>query len=213
QARVRTLLAARLGGTLLAEHLHVDEEGRARLHFAFTEGTVPLGDRLDTLEEEIAALVRTWEEQLRDALLERHGRTAGAELAARWAGAFPRDYQAARRTGTPRVTFVADADGTSWLRFYTMAGPVPLAELLPQLEHLGLRPLSEDQVAVRPAGEVPGFVQSFQVEDRRGRSIDVGACGPRLADALLAVRAGRAEDDVLGRLVLETGLDWRAVAA
>jgi glutamate dehydrogenase len=229
QARVRTLLAARLGGTLLAEHLHVDEEGRARLHFAFTEGTAPLSDRLDALEEEIAAVVRTWEERLRDALLERYGRTEGAELAARWAGAFPRDYQAAasveracadvaeletaRRTGGPRVTFVADADGTSWLRFYTTVSPVPLAELLPQLEHLGLRPLTEDQVAVRPAGEVPGFVQSFQVEDRQGRSVDVAACGPRLGDALLAVRAGRAEDDALGRLVLEAGLDWRAVAA
>src|SRR5207244_3799829 len=37
------------------------------------------------------------------------------------------------------------------------------------------------------------------------------AAGPRLVDALLAVRAGRAASDALGRLVLEAGLDWRAV--
>jgi len=230
QRRVRELLLARLGGTLLAEHLHVDEEGRARLHFALSEGAAPVSERLDALQGEVEAIVRTWEERLGDVLLERHGRVEGARLAAHWASAFPRDYQAAvpveracadvaeleaaLRAGTPRAVLAADADrSASWLRFYTTGEPVALADFLPVLEHLGLRPLSEDQVAVTPAGAAPGFIQSFQIEDRHGRPVDVAARGARLAEALLAVSAGRADDDVLNRLVLEADLDWRAAAA
>src|SRR5207244_11977675 len=50
----------------------------------------------------------------------------------------------------------------------------------------------------------------FFVQARRGRRLDAAA-GPRLIDALLAVRAGRVAGDPLGRLVLEAALDWRAV--
>src|SRR5438552_591571 len=55
-------------------------------------------------------------------------------------------------------------------------------------------------------------VQTFFVQDRAGRRLDPEAVGPRLTAALLALGAGRAESDTLNRLVVEAGLDWRAVA-
>src|SRR5438445_306914 len=44
------------------------------------------------------------------------------------------------------------------------------------------------------------------------RRLDPEAVGPRLIAALLALGTGRAENDTLNRLVVEAGLDWRAVA-
>src|SRR5207245_1384310 len=52
----------------------------------------------------------------------------------------------------------------------------------------------------------------FGEQDRAGRRLDPEAVGPRLIAALLALGTGRAENDTLNRLVVEAGLDWRAVA-
>src|SRR5439155_22804913 len=90
--------------------------------------------------------------------------------------------------------------------------PFVLSEFVPVLENLGLRALAEDQIVVAPSGGGPVGLQSFFVQDRRGRPLDAGSAGPRLIDALLALGAGRTDDDLLNRLVVEAELDWRAVA-
>jgi glutamate dehydrogenase len=94
---------------------------------------------------------------------------------------------------------------------YLAGDPLVLSEVMPVLENLGLRALAEDQVPVRPATGRGESVQTFFVQDRRGKALDVDGVGARLTDALLAIRAGRVESDLLNRLVVEAGLDWRAV--
>src|SRR5439155_1060970 len=120
--------------------------------------------------------------------------------------------EAALAEGTMRVALGDDRTlpDTSALRVYIAGEPLVLSDFVPVLENLGLRVIAEDQVAVTPADAPRLFVQTFFVQDRHGRRLDAAA-GPRLIDALLAVRAGRVAGDPLGRLVLEAALDWRAV--
>src|SRR5439155_860406 len=92
--RIRELLAARLGGTPLDDHLVLLEGGRAVLHFAFAPGAVPPPTE-DELREAVAAIVRGWEDRLRAALVERHGEEEGERLARRYAHAFSSAYRAA----------------------------------------------------------------------------------------------------------------------
>ncbi len=227
RTRIRELLASRLGGTLLDDHLMLGESGRAVLHFAFTPGTAPAPAE-DELREAVAALVRGWEERLRAALVERHGDEEGERLARRYARAFSGAYRAAvpveraaedvalldaaAREGGARIALGNEAETTTTLRLHLAGEPLVLSEFMPVLENLGLRVLGEDQEEVRPAGGPRQSVQTFFVQDRAGRRLDPEAVGPRLTDALLALGAGRAESDALGRLVVEGGLDWRAVA-
>src|SRR5207253_2677407 len=111
-----------------------------------------------------------------------------------------------------RVVLSNETATTTALRFYLARAPLVLSEFMPVLENLGLRVLEEDQEEVTPAGAPRQSVQTFFVQDRAGRRLDPEAVGPRLVAALLALGAGRAESDTLNRLVVEAGLDWRAVA-
>ncbi|HYR96895.1 MAG TPA: NAD-glutamate dehydrogenase domain-containing protein, partial [Candidatus Binatus sp.] len=226
--RIRELLAARLGGTLLDDHTVLGEGHRALLHFTFAPGAADV-PREDELRATVAMLVRTWEEALREALIERQGEDEGERLARRYAPAFSDAYRASvpieraaadvlildavERDGVPRITLHNEprAPATTELRFYLPGEPLVLSEFMPVLENLGLRALAEDQVAVCPTSGSRLTVQTFFVQDRQGRRLDLDAVGPRLTDALLALRAGRTENDLLNRLVLEAGLDWRAV--
>src|SRR5439155_6263878 len=204
-------------------------EDRALLSFTFAgDGPAPTGAELADVQEAVRDLVRGWRERLEDELRARHGAAEAARLAARYRAAFPEGYrastpparaavdvallEAALGEGSMRVALGDDGvpAGTSALRLYVPGEPLVLSDFVPVLENLGLRALAEDQVAVTPHGAPRLFVQTFFVQDREGRRLDAAA-GPRLIDALLAVRAGRVASDRLGRLVLEAGLDWRAV--
>jgi glutamate dehydrogenase len=223
--RLRDVLQVWLGGVLLDDHLALGEGDRALLHFTFARAAA-LPDE-GALGEAVAAILRTWPERLRDELLERHGVEEGEGLAARFATAFPEDYaattpveraaedvvQLARvaREAAPRIVVRTEPRGTATaLRLYLPDAPLVLSECLPLFEHLGLRTLGEDQVVVRPPAGGTFALQTFTVQDRQGRPLPEAA-GPPLAEAILALRAGRAESDVLNRLVLDAGLDWRAV--
>jgi glutamate dehydrogenase len=231
RSRIRALLEAALGVAAVAAYV-VDDEARALLSFAFAEGAkAPDDEALETLRRTIERVIRSWEERLADALVTRHGEHAGRRLASRYRSAFPADYrvavpperaaddvdllEAARTAGTMRAALVADAAGAeaTALRVYLSADPLPLSVVVPLLENVGLRALGEDQVVVTPRDGGRLFIRSFSVQDRAGRAIDVAAAGTRLLDTLTAVRAGHVADDVLNRLVLEGGLDWRAVDA
>ena len=228
RGRITDLLAEQIGGMLLEESLHVGEGQPTRLHYAFAAASEPLDEaRIDAVREAVGAVLRTWEEAVADALCQRLGATEGDRLVERWSAAFPGDYRAtttvaravedvlaletATREQRAQVALVAEASGVPSLRLHAPGQPIALADLLPVLEHLGLRPLAQDQVVVRPHDGSTAVVQSFAVEDRHGRPLDP-VVGPRLVDAFHAVRAGWVDDDVLGRLVIDAGLDWRAVA-
>jgi glutamate dehydrogenase len=227
--RIRAAIGKALGGTLLDDHLVLGESDRALLHFAFAGVRVDAGRTgEEALRTAVLAIVRSWRERLRDALVGRHGAVDGGRLAAHWAGAFPGDYEATVdvERAADDVGFLAAVEGdalarvalandearpTTALRLYLADTPLVLSECMPMLENLGLRALAEDEVAVAPADGRRLWVQTFFVQDRRHRPLDLGAAEPRLSEALLAVLAGRARNDCLNRLVLDAGLDWRAV--
>jgi glutamate dehydrogenase len=225
---IRDAFARRLGHAPVDDQLVLGEDERAILAFTFPVGELPPG-----LEEELSAavagLVRTWDEGLREALLERAGEGEGNALAATWAPAIPDEYKAAvtparaaadvelldavAGDGATRVVLEAGAGAdTSALRLYLAGRPLVLSDVMPLLEHLGLRALAEDQVTVAPSHGPPLFVQRFVVQDRQGRPL-ADAAGPRLVDALLAVVGGRVESDDLNALVVDAALEWRAVDA
>ncbi len=223
--RIEATLAARLGGALLDDHVVLGEEDRALLHFLFAAPPPPPEMEVE-LRRTVLSLVRAWEEELHDLLVARHGAEEGGRLVAVYGNALPKEYRAGTavaraaddlalldgvaRDGAARVALDDAAAGTTALRLYVAEEPVVLSEFVPVLENLGLRALAEEQVALEPEEGPRLFLHTFTVQDRHGRRLDPGVAS-RLGDALLALRAGRAENDVLNRLVLETTLDWRAV--
>ena len=229
RGEMRDVLAARLGSVPLDEHVDLNVGEHALLHFAVAADAASLGEAArGELVDAIVRVVRTWGERLAETLVARQG-AAGARLASRFATAFPDEYRAAvgveqaaedvamlgqvEAGGAPRVRLrVGEGKAPAALRLYVAGTPPALSECMPILENLGLRTLGSDQVAVTPAGATPLHVLTFLVEQRRGGRVDAAAA-ERLADAVVAVLAGRTENDVLNRLVLDAGLDWRAVAA
>lgn len=223
--RIRKLFQRRFKARdVEAQHI-LGEGPRVRVHFNVhsTSGLreVPNAE----FEREVVQLARTWDDALRDTLVERHGIPRARLLYSIWAPLLPEHYKGytAPPTGANDIALLEALaeDGPflvslQQLRIHTrvalyVRGPkVELGEALPMLEDLGLRVIEE--ISTRLVGDDETWIQEFRVFGPDGGPLDIEALGDRVAELLAAVHRGDAETDTLNRLVITAGLNRRQVA-
>jgi glutamate dehydrogenase len=227
-ARVTAAVARVLDGPLLLEHLALDDRAVARLHYH----AVVAPDRLAAppvaaLREALGDLLQTWEDGLRDALAVDAPRGEAERLAVRYGRALPPAYKAATdpahaardvdcieallASGREQIEVrPGHDDAPLCLNVYLRDTTLALSDFVPTLEHLGLRVLGQDIVElILPEARVTRH--TFSVAPTHAVEVDAERVGPPLVAALHAMRTGLAIDDGLNALILDAGLDWRAV--
>ena len=220
------VLRERFGTDAVAAQTVLGEGERVRVHVTVHVPAgvpdIPLRD----LEQELVSLTRTWDDGLRERLLDRFGPSRGAELAARWGPRFPGYYRASvepalaiadvecferlEREREPFVVGLQNETGRTRVALYKTGGKVELGDAMPTLEDLGLRVIEEVPTRLK-GGDGETWVQDFGVLGPGNRPLDLAEVGERLADTITAVRKGQTESDTLNRLVVLAGLEWRQV--
>ena len=228
-------LAKAFAGRVSAIYPSFSDTPLARVHYII--GRDPgqtLQPDLVALEAEIAEHSRPWSDRFAAAL-------RGAGLAsetvqdwtARFSGAFPAGYcdlysaddavddlkimaDMAHDSGLRVRAHQNRYDGAEALRLklYHPESPIALDDVLPLLQSLGLKALSEVGFAVSPqsgAGQCL-WVHEFVLHGPDSARLRLDAIKAPLEDALLAIWSGQTECDGFNRLVLELGLSWREVA-
>jgi glutamate dehydrogenase len=229
--RIESVVLDAFGGTAIETTVQISESVLARVHLIVR--TPPTAGEVDTaaIEKRIAAATLTWADGFRQALLARHDEAAARRLHARYAAALPGSYEedtpadAATDDVAMLEELAADPDGLH-LRLYRPSGaadaqvriklyrrgrPMAISDVLPTLENLGLRLISERPYELALA-DGPAWIQDFELEHARGVAIDLPTDGPRLKDAIVALWTGKAENDGFNRLVLASDLTWRETA-
>ncbi len=225
--KIEALVRERLQATGIESQVQLSESALARVHMIvrLPPDGGPHVD-VDALEQQIAAAVRTWDDQLREALAARHGEIDGFALADRLENAFPAAYEedVDAQTAVADVTQINEVlrDGdriamrlvpgegtTIHLRLFRSAAPIPLSRALPILENLGLTVLSERPYRIAPARNREIWLQDFQMQSSDGRKIDPAALGTRFTDAFVATWSDQVENDGFNRLVVTANLTWR----
>src|SRR5215207_9742195 len=229
-ARLQDLLRGRFETAAVDSHLVLGEGDRVQIHFRVhaSEGLPDVDFR--ELEREVVAATRTWDDELQDALVARHGPVQGRVLGTEWGARFPRYYKASTtpalavhdigcftRLETLGEPFVVGLQNESDERgertrvgLYKSGGKVELSEAMPMLEDLGLRVIEEIPTRLK-GGDRDTWVQDFGVLGPGDKPIDLQAHGARVADCISAVWRGDTESDTLNRLVPLAGLDSRQI--
>jgi glutamate dehydrogenase len=220
------LLRERFGTDAIDTHTVLGEGDRVRVHATVHAPDGVRDVSLRELELDLIALTRTWEDGVRERLVERFGRARGNELAARWGPRFPEYYRASidpsmvigdvenldrlEQGGEPFVVGMQNEPGRTRVALYKTGGKVELGEAMPTLEDLGLRVVEEVPTRML-GGDGDTWVQDFGVLGPDDRPLDLAEAGQRVADCIAAVRRGDTESDTLNRLVPVAGLGWRQV--
>ncbi|HEX8409744.1 MAG TPA: NAD-glutamate dehydrogenase [Thermoanaerobaculia bacterium] len=181
------------------------------------------------LEAEIGEVARTWGDRLLDALILKQGEEVGIDLHHRYKKAFPMAY-AERFTAEAALYDVGHVEHvlatgelvvdlyrhrTSERQFHCKiihAGPpVPLSEIMPRLENMGLKVLDEVPYEVNALGAT----QSVRIRDfslaAEGIGDDLSAVKEKFQEAFIRVWTRQAENDGFNRLILGAELEWHEV--
>ncbi len=204
----------------------------ARTHFIVpTEHAEDIEFDIKAIEADMREAARSWDDHLRDALLAEFGDVDGKQLATKYANAFPSGYRDEATAFTAvndirHLETLVDANALSMLlyrpqedaqdslrfKLYRLNQPMPLSDVLPTLENMGLTVIGETPHHLERADGSICWIMDFSLQFQGNNTLQPDAVKDVFQDAFAAVWRNQAENDGFNRLVLGAGLNWREVS-
>ena len=229
--RARQILEEAFEGRDTAIYDHVTDSPLARGLFVVRTkpGRIPEVD-VKRVEAYLAEAARTWSDRLLEALIQHGGEEGGIELHRRYKKAFPMAYSE-RFTAEAALYDIAHveevlATGKLVADLYRHRGqeqrqfhfkiihagpPVPLSEIMPRLENMGLKVQSEVPYEVQPLGAPgPVRIRDFSLS-AIGMQDDLRPIKEKFQETFIRVWNREAENDGFNRLIVGAELEWHEV--
>src|SRR3569623_704569 len=229
--RIQEILMQALDGASVEFNIQISESPLARVHFIIRTRAQQIPE-YDTaqLQARMVEAMSSWQDDLLAALHNQLGEEQGAKLYHRYHDAFPPAY---RDDYSPRTAVVdiqrlegldepapltthlyrpMEDDG-ALLRFkiYGGAEPMALSDVLPMLEHMGVRVLSARPYEITPRSSSPYWILDFDMTAGTDQPVDVMEVKELFQETFIHLCRGTIENDGFNRLVLAAELHWRSV--
>ena len=231
--RIEAILKEAFGGSSVDSSVQIADSALARVHIIVR---TPSGDRprisIQRIEAQIANVVITWADRLREELLDKFGQDDAGELYRRYQDVFPQSYRENVRSSEAcsdigRIEDMLTRNVRRTVELYTPEGgepghmhcmlygfdePLTLSAAMPLLEDMGVDVYTEHPYELNLQSGHSFWIQDFHLRHDLGTSLDVASVATRFEDCFLQVLEGHAETDGLNRLILSAKLDWRQTA-
>lgn len=229
--QMQDILCDSFSGTETTFSTRFSDSVLARIHFVIRinpQNNVEYD--YQAIEAKLIEVGRSWRDTLKEQLLEGFGEEISNRLFNQYGDAFPVGYKA---LFTPRAALydikhieslsesspmgmnfyrpVGEMTGSLRLKTYQNDETAPLSDVLPILENLGLRVISERPHVLRLKSGRKVWINDFGMLYRKDNQIDVDKIRERFEQAFLKTWFGQAENDTFNQLVLGAGLNWREV--
>ncbi len=233
--KLAEILEQRFEGSLVTFSPEFSTESvLVRILFIIKAGPSGIPDyRIDDIEEALREAARSWSDNLRDALIEAKGEGSGLLLYERYSDAFSLGYREqhapeavvadidhideVRLTGDLGLNLYqrsGDAADIVHLKLYHDATSLPLSDVLPMLENMGLKVIGEEPFEISYRyGDGTGavWIHDFYMRTRSGADVDLKAVREKFHQTFARVFDDSVGDDGFNMLVLGAGLEWRDI--
>ena len=227
--------------TILSEHFNArkitfstyfSESVLARIHFLIRiDPQASTNTDFKAVEQKLIEVGRSWIDDLQVLLSETYGEEQASHLFTQYKTEFPAVYtanfspetavfdikhvEALSDENTLGLNFYRPYDEFSddfRLKIYQHNITIPLSDVLPIIENLGLRAISERPYLLKFKDEKITWINDFSMNYTRGSQFKMEDIKELFQNAFTSVWFGDAENDGFNQLVLAAGLDWRQVA-
>jgi glutamate dehydrogenase len=228
--RMQEVLVENLEGTEVIYSTFFPESILARIHYVIR--TDPKKRKIfnaKTIEEKLVVVGQSWYDRVHQRMIEKFGDEEGETLFRLYRQAFPAGYREAfksssvlwdikhieeLRTSTDlAMTFYRPKNsdpGVLRLKTYRYDENIPLSDVIPTLEFMGLRVLSEQPYQLQ-VGDRSVWLNDFLMYYPETHPIDVERIKGSFQEAFYRVWQGISGNDSFNRLVLAAELTWREV--
>lgn len=202
----------------------------ARIHFLVrVNPSTPVNADIEEIEKKLILVSRTWMDALKEQLTENFGEGEGLQYYAKYNRAFSasytEDYTAREAISDIKIIeslsleqplgmLITKSDGerTLSLKLFHAERTMILSDVLPILEHMGLRIIGERSHEVKFREGKSVWINDFDMMYSSSTDINIQNVAETFQEAFTKVWFGEAENDSFNRLVLEANLNWQEVA-
>src|SRR6202453_604251 len=231
--RIERVIGAALSAISMESQVQIAESNLARIHIvARTQPTESSRIDSDALERQVALAVRSWADDFKAALLARVDEAAALRLFDAYAPAFPAAYTEdfAGEAAAHDATFLEAAanepqrlhldiyrpDARQKQKFFLKIfrvheDAIPLSDLLPMLENMGLKVIAERPYGLEFAGAGRAWIQDLELLIQGNVLSKFEELAGEIKSAFTAVWTGRMDSDSFNHLTLSAGIPWRIV--
>ena len=227
--KVQGILKRALRGERLDFAVQVGESKLARMHVVVR----PRGEReaafdVEEIEGKIKQAIRSWEDELSEILVRQCGEEKGLDLMRRFGSVFPVSYQGDVAPHVASFDVLAAASlrnvedlqmslykprkrarGILRFKLFKYNDPIPLSDVLPMLENLGMRIVSERpyELLLKDGNRI--WIQDFDMLPPGSGEINLDLIRQQFQKAFEQTWRGANENDGFNRLILLAKVDWR----
>ena len=231
--RIERVIGEALEATGMESQVQIAESNLARIHIvARTLPTAGSRKDGDALERRIAVAVRSWADDFKTALLARFDEAYALKLFATYAQAFPAAYTEdfSGDAAAVDVTFLEAAERERerlhldvyrpeprrkekfFLKiFRNLEDAIPISDLLPMLENMGLKVMAERPYGLEFAGGRRAWIQDLELNIQGTAVAKFDVLADEIKSAFTAVWTGQMDSDRFNQLTLTAGVPWRLV--
>ncbi len=229
RVKLQDMLKAAFGGTSAEFNVQLSESALARIHMLIrtAPSNTPNVD-LKTLEGQIIATVRRWEDGVFEVLTATQGEAVANQARREFVLPFPaayredvtaeqavQDFVAAQKLSEQApitATLYQKAGDTTGLRFrlYRLGQSVPLSMSLPMLENMGVKVQGERSYIFARNGVAPIHLHDFELTHSLAQ-VNLPAIKSKFEEAFQRIWFRQVENDGFNRLTLAAGLGWSEV--
>lgn len=225
---VQGILVDALSGTDVEFETHFSESILARVNFVIrTPASIEPDYAIDELETAIVEVTTSWQDGLRSALMAQVDEAMAVRYLADYGQAFPGGYredfhpriavndiqriEQTRESGSLALHLyqpVADSSEHLHVRIYSLDRPVPLSQVIPILENMGLQVFGERPYRIHhPKGDI--WIHDFATNRCSGSGEIAAETRRSFVDTFLHVWNDVIDNDGFNGLVLRAGLAWK----
>ena len=231
--RIERVIGAALSAIGMESQVQIAESNLARIHIvARTEPSESARIDGEALERQVALAVRSWGDDFKAALLARFDEAYALQLFDSFAQAFPAAYTEdfSGDAAALDVTFLESAareperlhldiyrpDARQKEKFFVkifrvQEDAIPISDLLPMLENMGLKVIAERPYGLEFQGGRRAWIQDLELLIQGNVLSKFEVLAAEIKSAFTAVWTGRMDNDSFNRLTLSAGIPWRLV--
>ena len=182
------------------------------------------------LEQKIVEAVRSWKDELRAILVQKHGGETGLRWAERFGESFPEAYKEdvppwVASFDVENAAMVDEGEllrmslyrprisrgGIIRFKVFRKDEPIPLSNVLPMLENLGLHIVNERPYELQLPDEQRLWIQDFDMVPAVKRQLNLDIIRDLFEEAFKKTLEGESDSDGFNWLVIASQMHWRQV--
>jgi glutamate dehydrogenase len=231
--QVQQMLAEALNASGTDFYTYLSDSPMARTHFILSvDPTLEADVDQAELENRLLQLTSNWQDELQASLRERFSESISHRLVEEYQQAFSSAYREdfparSAMVDVEHMEAVSEAeplqlslyrppfrtdDGHLHLKLYYSGALLPLSEVMPVIENMGMKVLQEVPYRVKRADGKRFHIQAFRLQPESRQIIDIVDINKLFCDAFKAVWTGKMADGHFNRLIIPGKIPWRQVA-